>query len=905
MKFQILDADYSYDDVGSPVIRLYGRNDAGQSVCCFVPGFKPYFYLKPDDPRHADTLAQELKQIFREHIIDVQITRRFEPVGYFKNPATMLRVVLNDPKGVPQIREDVLNTSGVSDIYETDILFRNRFMIDSGICGMSWVETGSGPLTGAKSDGINLYEVEAQVKTVSRAVTPVDMITNCPLRYMAFDIECLPVNGGMPEPETSPIIMISCTFEPFFNGTSTLVLVGRDVQGQYRDTETFPDEIRMLERFFNIIQEYDPDIFVGYNSHGFDFPYIVDRLKKLEEAKIKIISRMGRDGRSVLYRKIGYLTTVSVKGRITVDVLPLIRRDFSLKQYTLKNAAMELLGKEKLDVHPLDMEEYWNDTGEKFRLFIDYARRDSELAMDLLQQLRLLDKFMALSRVSGTLIQEILDGGQTNMVENILLAHYRAHDRVMARKPDSDSSHLRRLMGEELKGGEVLEPRKGLLEDVVILDYKSLYPTIMMAHNLCYTTEITGDEPDGAVEVTPSGGRFVSAGVQKGIVPAILENLLSSRSETKQKMKGATREKARVLDATQLALKILLNSYYGYSGYARARLYSLNLANSVTGYGRENILNTRRLIEDQIGSIYLLNEHACEKQELSENDLKRAQKIDLSVVYGDTDSVFVKLLPEGISLKNAGAVGEKISDIISRELPDPMELEFESFARRSIFLAKKRYAVWVFEPGGLTDSIKVKGMETIRRDWCELTSKTLGRVLELVLKEGMLDDAIRYVREVVNSVRNIDLKADPSAIDDLILTRKYTKKTESYQNKQPHIMVVEKMRRRTGFVPSIGDRIPFVIVAGPALFAERAEDPEFVKEHNIPLDVEYYVRKQVLPPVERIFRELGVEAAILDYDAKQKGLTDFGGGVETPHTAMNESKVQKTVKKAQSRLLDF
>jgi len=236
-----------------------------------------------------------------------------------------------------------------------------------------------------------------------------------------------------------------------------------------------------------------------------------------------------------------------------------------------------------------------------------------------------------------------------------------------------------------------------------------------------------------------------------------------------------------------------------------------------------------------------------------------------------------------------------------------MELEFESFSRRSIFIAKKRYAVWVFEPGadGWSDSIKVKGMETVRRDWCELTSKTLNHVLELVLKEGRVEEAVNYVRQVINSVRNIDIAAEPSAINDLVLTRKYTKKTESYRNKQPHVTVVEKMRARLKFVPSVGDRIPFVITAGSGLFVERAEDPEYVKENNIALDVDYYVRKQILPPVERILRELGVDASVLDYDEKQKGLADFGGGLETGHAGNQARKSKTTSKKGQARLFDF
>jgi DNA polymerase I len=910
MKFQILDADYTYDDLGSPVIRLYGKNEAGQSICCFVPGFKPYFFLKPDNPGKAGELAENIKATFTEHVTDVQLTERYEPVGYFNKPTTMLKLILKDPKGVPAIRDDILQMNGVSEIYETDILFRNRFMIDSGIGGMSWVETDSNPLEGDKFNGISLFEVESQVKIVADTVTPVDIIPNSQLKYMAFDIECLPIDGGMPVPEKAPIVMISCTFEPQFNGSNTTVLLSKKAEGLDSDTESFPDEVEMLERFFRIIREYDPDMFVGYNSNSFDIPYIVDRVKTLEAGrKIKIKSAMGRDGRSVFYRKIGYVTKIYMAGRVAVDVLPIIRRDFSLKQYTLKNTARELLDKEKLDVNPADMEEYWNDTGEKFRKFIDYARRDAELAMDLLQQLSLLDRFMALSRVSGTLIQDILDGGQTNMVENILLREYRSHNRVMAPRPDSDLAHQRRVKSEELKGGEVLEPKKGLLEDVVILDYKSLYPTIMMAHNLCYTTEIIGDVPDGDVVVTPSGGKYVSSDVQRGIVPTILEGLLNQRIETKQRMKDASGDEARVLDATQHALKILLNSYYGYSGYTRAKLYSLTLANSVTSFGRENILNTKQVVEGQIGSIYIINYQAYLDTELAEKGLDRdmARKVDLLVVYGDTDSVFVKLSPEGISLDDAGAVGRKISGIVSDTLPDPMELEFESFSRRSIFIAKKRYAVWVFEPGekGWSDSIKVKGMETVRRDWCELTSKTLNHVLELVLKEGRVEEAVTYVRQVISSVRNIDIAAEPSAINDLVLTRKYTKKTESYRNKQPHVTVVEKMRKRLRFVPSIGDRIPFVITAGSGLFVERAEDPEYVKENNIALDVDYYVKKQILPPVERILRELGVDASVLDYDEKQKGLADFGGGLEAGHTGNKARKSKTTEKKGQARLFDF
>jgi DNA polymerase I len=416
----------------------------------------------------------------------------------------------------------------------------------------------------------------------------------------------------------------------------------------------------------------------------------------------------------------------------------------------------------------------------------------------------------------------------------------------------------------------VLVPEKGLVEDVVILDYKSLYPTIMMAHNLCYSTVVLRDSPEiDQVITAPSGGKFVSPGISPGIMPGVLKELLDQRTQTKKLMKKASDEERRFLDAKQYAMKILLNSFYGYSGYARARLYSLALANAVTSFGRENILRTKKII-DEIGSVYVIDQEVVFKDDLTFGKAA-AKGFDLAVVYGDTDSVFVRLSPSGsaggpVSLHDAELIGKKIAETVTSSLPSPMELVFEAFARRGIFLAKKRYALWVFEQVGEVwkDRIKVRGMETVRRDWCGLTSKTLKTCLELVLKEGKVDEAVDHVRSVVVRLQSLDLSLDPGILEELTLTRRYTKSTGSYKNKQPHIQLVEKIRERGGQVPSVGDRVPFVIIKGKssrknkALFVDRAEDPAFVLENNMPLDTEYYENKQILPPVLRIFESFGV-----------------------------------------------
>ncbi|MCZ7401890.1 MAG: DNA-directed DNA polymerase [Candidatus Methanoperedens sp.] len=860
MNFQILDADYTYSD-NKPVVRLYGRDGSGTSVCCTVPDFEPYFYAKA-----PPEMAGILQEKFKEHIKKIEPVSRFEPIGYFRNQTSMLKITLFDPKGVPVIRDEVRKM--VDEIYETDILFRNRYMVDNGLGGMGWANVEpEGTQTG--------NEVLSTVKITSKKIVPVDILKNAPLRHLAFDIECLPLNGAMPVPETSPIILLSLAFAPEFNGRKTTVLVGKNttIEG---DVESCGSEEGMLRRFFEIIKDFDPDILVGYNSNSFDIPYIVDRVNILNKKGARIYPIAGRDGRTLYYRKIGNVTRVSVMGRIAVDVLPLLRKEFSLKQYTLRNSAKELLGTEKLDIPILEMEDYWKDNGEKLSKFIEYARRDSELALLFLLKLRLIDKYIALARVSGTLLQDILDGGQTQMVENLILREYMKNDRVLPARPTGEVSGERYDEGEELAGAEVLPPKKGLLENIVILDYKSLYPTIMMAHNLCYTTEVVGEMPEDVIKA-PNGGVFVSKDIVKGIVPSLLEDLLDRRQQTRAKMKTADEDEKRVLDATQLALKILLNSFYGYSGYTRARLYSLTLAGAVTSLGRENILRTKDMIENDIIEIILKDEKAVRKEEGN-----GGKHIGLSVVYGDTDSVFVHLIDKDLTFDEAQLVGNSIANTVTESLVKPMELVFDSFAKRAIFLAKKRYALLVQEKTaqGINEKIKVKGMETVRRDWCEITTKTIEKVLELVLKEAKVDDAVLLVKNTINGIKTID--ANSAMFDDLILTRQYTKKVESYKNKQPHITVIEKLQKR-GIISNVGDRIPFVIIAGNAMFVERAEDPEYAKKKNLPIDVDYYINKQILPPVERILSDFGVTREMLrgmgerkvQAETKQKQLFEF------------------------------
>jgi len=868
MIFQILDANYSYDTQRNPLVQLFGRTSEGKSITCRVAGFRPYFYVGVKEGG-LETAAEGLRGMG----LEVTQVERFEPIGYQTDPKRMLMVTTRDPKEVRTLREMVRKVPGVKAVYETDILFKNRFLIDQNLGGMSWVDAP-----------VPDWIADRDAPPISvESLRPAVREANAPLRFMSFDIECLPLHGEMPKAEVSPVILISMAFEPPYQGQSDLVLVGKSVDCSRPDVWACHSERELLSQFASVLRDFDPDILAGYNSNEFDFPYLSERAK-LMGADI----RVGREGSSWYLRKIVNRTDVSITGRVIVDLLPTIRSSFSLKQYTLRNAASELLGMEKYDVDAKEIETLWAQGGEGLSRFISYSRRDAVLALHLLLDLRLMDKYIAMAQASGSLLQDIVNGGQSGMVENLLLRRFRERRRVVPPKPDTDISEERYVENEDLKGGAVLVPEKGLVEDVVILDYKSLYPTIMMAHNLCYSTVLTGQAPAAEGIITaPSGGRFVSPRISPGIMPGVLRELLEQRTETKRMMKTAGEAERRFLDAKQYAMKILLNSFYGYSGYARARLYSLALANAVTSFGRENILRTKKVI-DEIGTVFVVDGDVLLGSDLPFGKAA-AKGFDLSVVYGDTDSVFVRLRSrsgQNLELEDAQLIGTKIAQTVTASLPAPMELVFEAFARRGIFLAKKRYALWVFEPAGdaWKDRIKVRGMETVRRDWCDLTSKTLKTCLELVLKEGKVDEAVDHVRSVIVRLQNLDLSRDPAILEDLTLTRRYTKSTGSYKNKQPHIQLVEKIKERGGQVPGVGDRVPFVIIQGKrgrknkVLFVDRAEDPSYALEKNMPLDTEYYVEKQILPPVLRIFESFGVTKERLCVGRAQSNLFSFENG---------------------------
>jgi len=816
-EFQILDVDYIIVNE-RPVIRIFGKDSEGSTVCGFYEDFLPYFYVLGDD---AKKLLEHEAQVLKIEQVERKV------IGA-KNGKPVYKVTLKNPAKTSEIREE-LRAKG-AEPFEADILFKYRFMCDFGLSGLGWVKTSDG-------NGIATDTVNVDKKFKVSEIKPLKKEEDSQLKLMAVDIECVPLKEGLaPDAKKDPVVLISMGFNGSYKGKKEIVLgtkADKDVTG-------FENEGEMLGEFIKIVNEYDPDMITGFNINNFDIPYLLERMK---QNGIKPI--FGRcKQKFVTATKMVSRYKVNIVGRIMVDSYEIVKRDFSLKRYDLGSVAENLLQEKKDNVKHSQIEKLWKGNQEDLRKLIAYARKDAYLAMELVVRLNLLDKYIALAKISGTLLQDTLIGGETSRVENFLLREFNKEGYVFPCKPQAwEIGRREGLVKVELKGGFVLEPERGLHSDVVVMDFRSMYPSIIRSFNICPTTLVRNG--DGNTIKTPSGAEFLPKEVKQGIIPRILEELMKRRQAVKKKLKQTEDVyKRKSLDAEQWALKIMANAFYGHLGYPRAKIYDLEIANAITSCGRDIIQKTKGMIEKEFG---------------------------YRVVYGDTDSVLVKLPMEDLNEIKQKA-GE-IANYITKQLPVGLELDFEKIFKRFLPLTKKRYVAWKFEEtaAGWAEGIEMKGVETIRRDWCQLVSEAMGNVIEILLKKSDVKESVKYFKGVIE-----DLLKGNVPLQKLVITKTMTKPPRNYAGMQPHIELVKKIQlRNPAEAPGIGDRIEYVIVKGTGLLSKRAEDPVYVMDNGLQIDSQYYIENQLMPPLERIFAVLGISKSELLGNGKQMGLMDI------------------------------
>ncbi|KAG0577961.1 hypothetical protein KC19_5G194500 [Ceratodon purpureus] len=602
--FQQLEIDYivreshkelcPYRSGPAAVLRMFGVTQGGNSVCCNVHGFEPYFYIscldgiEPDDiPKFRSTLETRMREANRNSrsqnfITKIEIVQKRSVMYYQVQKArSFLKIFVALPTmvaGCRGILEKGINIDGIGQrcflTYESNVLFALRFMIDCDIVGGNWVELPAGTYNKSTTP-LSYCQLELDIhynKVVSHP--PVGQYSKmAPFRILSFDIECAGRKGHFPEPEHDPVIQIANLVtvqgedRPMVKNVMTLKscspIVGADVM-------PFDTEKEVLLAWKEFVTEVDPDVIIGYNICKFDLPYLIERAQKLNVVEFPILGRIKNSpirmkDASFSSRQYGIRESkeVTIEGRVQFDLLQAMQRDYKLSSYSLNSVSAHFLGEQKEDVHHSIISDLQNGNSETRRRLAVYCLKDAYLPQRLLDKLMYIYNYVEMARVTGVPISFLLARGQSIKVLSQLLRKAKQRNFVLPNVKSQGAGQ-----GEGFEGATVLDAKAGYYDKpIATLDFASLYPSIMMAYNLCYCTLVRAEDQHRLklapeeVTKTPSGEMFVKSSLEKGILPEILEELLAARKRAKADLKEATDplEKA-VLDGRQLALKVLKRS---------------------------------------------------------------------------------------------------------------------------------------------------------------------------------------------------------------------------------------------------------------------------------------------------------------------------------------------------------
>lgn len=719
-------------------------------------------------------------------------TRDLKPYFYVEDPEgeersylgkkiRVKKVEVNYPKEVPKLKEELRDAG--KEVFEYDIPFTRRYLIDKDIYCM-------------KTYNEKLKEIK---KTFQ-------------LKILSIDIEVYSRKYAL-NPETDPIIMIS-----LYDGRKKYLLSWKPINLDYAVTDN--SEEQMLLRFVELVNKINPDIILGFNSDSFDLPYIIKRLKKYGKELT-----IGRNGEKAIRRKTRSEERVEIPGRIHIDVFKMV--DFlasvgsiRLPRYNLEQVYKDVLGKEKTKINFLEMNALW-ENGDLSDFGI-YCMEDAMAAYEI--GMEFLPLFIELSRVTGLPLYQTTRSSTSQLVEFLLMRNCVKRGELIPKMPKDEEVKAR--MRRTYKGGFVKEPVKGLHENIVEFDFRSMYPSIIVSHNIDPST--IDCECCKGKNVSPTGHWFCTK--KKGLIPETIESLIKRRMEIKKKLKEETDpEKKMFLDVEQKAIKTITNAIYGYMGFPRARWYCRECAESIAAWGREYI----------------------------QKAIHEAERHGFTVLYADTDGFYAKY--DG----NKNKVYEFLKEF-NKKLPEPMELELENFYIRGIFVtkregtsgAKKKYAM-LDENGRL----KIAGFELVRRDFAGIAKKVQEKVLEKILIENNVEGAVNYVREVINKLKNKEIP-----LEDLVIYTQITRELSEYESIGPHVYAIKRSGKKV--VP--GEIIGYIITKGSGSISERAYLVEDIS--NREPDPDYYIHHQIIPTVIRILGELGYTETDLLSTTKQEGL---------------------------------
>ncbi len=795
----IIDINYVTAE-GRSVIRITLRQGS-EIHTLYDYSFYPYFYLLPSNKKLDESAVAGIRILDNNDVIEVHgVSRR--TMSLAGRDETVFRIEVYNSRHVPKLSDKMREFGAV---YEYDIVFWKRYLIDKGISPLA---------------GVQVQAHDQDGKLVVDEIKPAKVSGGEP-SYICFDIETYnPL--GVPRPEVDPVIMISYVTSGGEHKVLTTKKIDRDFVVQLKD------ERELIQAFIDVVKKTDADVIAGYNSSNFDLPYLQKRAQK---NRVPFdITRYGEEPKGEHH---GLIEAFRIPGRTNADIYNVTKfvsvvgaseKLLKINRFTLSEVYRSITGDTKIMVEKPNIWQIWDRGGRELEEFADYSLSDSIALSKLYEFFMPLE--IEIAKISGSSLGEATISTAGQLVEYFLMRYACSNNELIPDKPEENEIGLR--LANPIEGAYVKTPEAGIYDRIVVFDFRGLYPSIIIAHNIDPSALCKGC--DDYYEA-PDGTRFRKS--PAGIIPQALKVLIAERAEVKKAYKKDPDN--QTLAARSSALKILANSFYGYLGYARSRWYSRDCAAAVTAFGRAYLTKT----------------------------MTEAEAAGFRVIYGDTDSQFLQM---GSKTKDdALALLKKVNGT----LPQSMELELEDFYTRGVFVgkrggegagAKKKYAL-LSESG----RIKIRGFELVRRDWSFIAKDTQKRVLEAILKDGSKEKAVAIVKDVVAR-----LKEGKVPLKELTIYTQLRKRIESYDATSPELAAARKaiatgFRRRDQVE---GATIGYVITRHGDSISEKAELEDMARDY----DPDYYINHQILPSTLKILKELGFSENELKAGGSQKRL---------------------------------
>jgi DNA polymerase delta subunit 1 len=819
------------DEAGQYIVRAYGRTEDGRSVAASTV-FEPYFFVKMG-ARIPEARGSKIAYVSAKDLWGFQNGTRsrfakltFQTHKEFRSAMYSLQ------------REKWR-------IYEANLDPVLRFMHVSGCTSTGWIQ-----VTDVEDDPDTRCDIN--LRGTLAPVVGKDSVA--PLKVMSFDIECYSSTGAFPDPKIAGdcVFQIGMTTKNFGADDETMVrkcLCLKQTDGP--DCVSFKTEKELLEAFGRYLSETDPDIITGWNIFGFDLEFLFVRASRLgvetlwgrrtdlpSELSIKHLASSALGSNE--------LKMVPMVGRYVFDLFQDIKREHKLESYSLNNVSKHFLKDQKLDMPVKEIfSRFLEGDPAKLGEVAEYCIQDTVLPHKIMAKVCQLQNQIEMAKACWVPLSFLSERGQQIKVFSQMA--------YKARQIGFLIPTIRRPEGpvDGYEGATVLEAQTGAYyTPITALDFASLYPSIMVAHNLCYSTLVIDKRYanlPGVTYETYGEHTFAQTGPDgapiTSLLPSILTDLKAFRKKAKKlqaQAKGTPME--AVYNGQQLAYKISMNSIYGFTGASKGMLPCVAIASTVTMRGRQMIEETKNAVE--------------------------ANFPGAKVRYGDTDSVMIEFDVEGRTGQDAidysWSQGLLAAEQCTKLFKAPNDLELEKVYCPYFLYSKKRYAAKMYEGMANKDGtpilkadgtqlvaftkVDIKGLQVVRRDSSPFVRETLKKLLDMMLESSDPRPVIAFARQASEALSTGKVSADK-----LMMSKQLGSDYKVGRDgvvAQPHVAVRDKIRARApGSEPQQGDRVAFVVVQGQGKLYEKAEDPAWVKEKGIPLDYQYYFLNQLKKPI--------------------------------------------------------